>query len=622
MDHLKKLILSVLFLPVILTIDTFRSERGLGKKILIFLAVWVCFGSLWFNGYVNLYNATLSILYYSGITDKMINIPVRGTSMLPTIQDGSKVSLHNPKKFKVTRGDIVSFFNIETEGLHYIKRVIGLSNDQILLKNGQVYINNQPIEEPYIYNNAPTYGNTYLVECQTYSVPKGKVMVFGDNRIASTDSRVIGFIDLKDIDGVIKTGITFSYTDPKSTPPSTPTINSQILADLLNKKRKEKSVTPLRVQNILSSVASTRAKFISQNVNTWKENSALLPQQLTDAKYDYLLFQEIATFGGYNEEQLADHLLELQPYNYDFLSPSYYEMGIGTSTIINDQCQIPVIDIILGWPTKPDISQETIDSWQNEISNISKVITLLNKLQSVPSINQNETRNITNNFSQLLEQANKFKSIASENRWLIKSEIDEQKTYDEQIKASLQKLADYLRTNASNINEPEISQFVSDFKWSNSEFNSESNNAKLLFAQGKFNDLLTSSQKLLTLAKNNDEKAIGYYWQGLAYYSQGQISQAKTSELNAIQNNPQYAAAYSTLSAISFKEQNYNEGLNYAQKCNQYDPKYAWCHNNLAIAYYNLGDKNKGIEEMKIAVSLDSTSYTFNDNLKRMQAGP
>ncbi|MDO8609699.1 MAG: signal peptidase I [bacterium] len=621
MNNLKKFILSVLFLPIILTIETFKSSRELGKKIIYFFIVWFFIGTVWIIGYLNLFSATQTILFSLGITDKLINIPVRGTSMLPTIKDGSKVTLHSPKKFKVTRGDIVSFSNIETDNLHYIKRVVGLPNDTILLKNGQIYINGQPIEETYVFNNEPTYGNTFMVECQTYTVPKGKVAVFGDNRIASTDSRVVGYVDLNDIDGVIKTGITFTYTDPQTISQTIPKINLQLFVDKLNKKRKEKGVAPLQIQNILTTVATNRAQIIAKNVDNWKQNPNQLSQSLTDAKYDYLLFQEITTFGAYNEDQLTEHVMELQPYNLDFISSRYYEIGLGSSNINSYQCQIPVIEIILGWPTKPSVSQDVIDGWQLEINNLTKVISALNNLKTVQQIDISETQTHIQTFSNFLEQANKFKTIAVEGRWLTKTESDEEKSYGDQLKVSAQKLADFLRKNSSNIIDPNLTAFLANYKWGNLDFNKESNNAKLLFAQGKFQELITSSQKLLTLSTNNDEKSIAYYWMGLAYYSLNQFPEAKTNELNAIQNNPNYAAAYSTLAAISFKEQDYNQGLTYSLKCNELDPKYSWCHNNLAISYFNLGNKTKAIEEMKIAVSLDPTSYTFNDNLKRMQAG-
>ena len=76
-----------------------------------------------------------------------------------------------------------------------------MEDRKVLLKNGQVYINDQPVEEPYIYNDAPTYGNTYLVECQKYIIPKGKVMVFGDNRNDSYDSHFWGPLDIASIKG-------------------------------------------------------------------------------------------------------------------------------------------------------------------------------------------------------------------------------------------------------------------------------------------------------------------------------------------------------------------------------------------------------------------------------------
>ena len=614
-----KFIVSVPLLPLILTKDLFKSENTLIKKITLFFLTWVLIGSVWFQGYRNLYKATDYLLYSSGITDRLNNISVRGESMLPTVNNGEKISLHNPKKYQIARGDIISFSNLETSGLNYLKRVIGMSGDQLLLKNGQVYINNQPLKEDYVYHKDSTYGNTFLIDCQPYTIPKSKIAVFGDNRIASTDSRVIGFIDINDVDGVIKTNYKISYASPITGGQLQSVLSVEDFVESLNKKMAEKRITPLHINDKLSSLSQERAKKRALDVKKLTIQIDDLDRELKKANYDYLLAQEVITTGNYNAEQLAKHVLELQPYNLDFLSSSYWEIGVSTAVVSNNQCQIPVINIILGWPTKPNTSQAIIDSWQEETAKLGEIVNHLNELRTVSGIESSDTETIIKEVSTLLQEADRYKSLVLENRWLTEGEVKLKDEYDQKSKEVQKKVADYVRKYSQYITDPKLAKFFENYRWGNREFVDESNRAKDLFSKGKYTELSESANKLLALASESDEKAIGYYWQGLALFNLSRFTDAKASLLSSIQNNPNYAAPYVTLAAVSFQEQDYNQGLIYAQKCVELDDKYGWCHNNLAIAYINLGQKTKAIEEMKIAVSLDPTSYIFNDNLKRMQ---
>jgi signal peptidase I len=79
-----------------------------------------------------------------------------------------------------------------------IKRVIGVAGDTIELKDGQVLVNGQPIEEPYTYDNEPTepIGST-----TSWIVPTGDLFVMGDHRAVSVDSRSFGPIPVSSVVG-------------------------------------------------------------------------------------------------------------------------------------------------------------------------------------------------------------------------------------------------------------------------------------------------------------------------------------------------------------------------------------------------------------------------------------
>ena len=77
-------------------------------------------------------------------------IVVDGDSMMPTLKDGDRMIV-NKIGYKIgepDRFDIVVFH--APEGKDYIKRVIGLPGEYIEYKDDQLYINGEPIEEPYL----------------------------------------------------------------------------------------------------------------------------------------------------------------------------------------------------------------------------------------------------------------------------------------------------------------------------------------------------------------------------------------------------------------------------------------------------------------------------------------
>ncbi len=73
----------------------------------------------------------------------------------------------------------------------YIKRVIGLPGETIQVKNGEVFINDTKLDEPYL-NKSTDCGGSGGVNpglCKPYVIPDDSVVVMGDNRVNSQDSR-------------------------------------------------------------------------------------------------------------------------------------------------------------------------------------------------------------------------------------------------------------------------------------------------------------------------------------------------------------------------------------------------------------------------------------------------
>ena len=158
---------------------------------------------------------------------------VRQKSMFPTLKEGQRLILNRMvKTFKqdLQRGDIITFeapkkgvqsvgvkavydeepkgwFNrftyyvLEIDKISYIKRVIGIPGDKIVIENGKVFLNGEELEESYLQDGVETQTkNPYLAD---FTVPEGYIFAMGDNRSNSTDCREFGCVPIEKVESKV-----------------------------------------------------------------------------------------------------------------------------------------------------------------------------------------------------------------------------------------------------------------------------------------------------------------------------------------------------------------------------------------------------------------------------------
>ena len=125
------------------------------------------------------------------------------------------------------RGDIIVFLSKKNDGVHYVKRIIGLPGDIIQIHDGDIYINNNRIIRKYLRSDATKYvylevfpnGTSHIIyqyvndpdthpnSTVKYIIPSNRFFVMGDNRDNSLDSRFLlemGYINKNNILGKVQ----------------------------------------------------------------------------------------------------------------------------------------------------------------------------------------------------------------------------------------------------------------------------------------------------------------------------------------------------------------------------------------------------------------------------------
>lgn len=163
---------------------------------------------------------------------------VRQVSMKPTMQQSDRLILDRwsiTTKKEIKRGEIITFeapsitnsaisklsrenpvatydnqptgvfskfiyYVLESTKTSYIKRVIGVAGDHILIQDGKVYLNGELLQEDYLSSDVRTERTGLIYDIV---VPEGYVFAMGDNRTESMDCRAFGCIPLSKVESKV-----------------------------------------------------------------------------------------------------------------------------------------------------------------------------------------------------------------------------------------------------------------------------------------------------------------------------------------------------------------------------------------------------------------------------------
>lgn len=136
-----------------------------------------------------------------------VSYTVDGESMDPTLADGDRVIVNKfIEHFNDNELDDLIVFNSEA-GPAYVKRVIGREGDTVEMRDKQVYVNDEAIDQSYIAHTDDTYMDNFTLEdlgVEDGEIPENHLLVLGDNRPVSRDSRDFGLIEEDDVIGKVQ----------------------------------------------------------------------------------------------------------------------------------------------------------------------------------------------------------------------------------------------------------------------------------------------------------------------------------------------------------------------------------------------------------------------------------
>lgn len=381
-----------------------------GAKVLSAIFSLTVLLPMWIAGYVSVSLASYFAAQYLGFV--RVEIPVMGASMAPTFDEAGLVAVRHyphiskyawiPKELNLSRfepelrrSDIVVFRNAQT--LHafaeqqqndpsrsgFVKRVIGAPGDRVSIRDGFVYVNGEMILEPYILKARSTFGGEAIHDCQEVVVPDGKYVVMGDNRKVSMDSRHIGLIDKKEIQFYLpfeeqKREYAKRWRDASADARSSlkSEINVQAYLRLLNERRKQRGVKPLKYQEKLSRSAELRAKKMLESNDLSFEatrSGYTIEDAFREVGYSNIVYGEFPVLGYYDAEELIESFFEYKDSRDFLLNKEYQEIGLSTFVGELNGCPVQIVVQHVAGYIPPTYSNREVSEWKMLIEKLNEI---------------------------------------------------------------------------------------------------------------------------------------------------------------------------------------------------------------------------------------------------------
>jgi signal peptidase I len=467
-------LLNALFYPGVFLLQALHHGRhGVGSVIaaligfVIALLSWSTFAAITLFA-VEITGARLGAQF--GLLPQPIEIAGTG-SMYPTFPKGtaatdlgreqqdvaaplmyhypSGITLFGHQYFVYTlkRGDIVSFSNATTNALiqqegadlsrttGFVKRVIAMPGDTLQIRDGFVILNGKTLAEPYTAEPRSTFGGEFIPDCANITVPPGKLVVMGDNRKGSSDSRnALGFINITDIDSVLpferQTPFEALWHDPShdTAQANKPELDPQQYLKLLNAIRIQHGVPALKYDARLEQSARARAnvmlKYDDLSFEATKSGYTAA-RAMADAGYQNIVWGEAPTLGYYTAQELVENYSQSPSWQKFLLDKTYQDTGIAAVVGNLNGCPVQLVVQHVAGYVPPNYSQSDIQSWQNLQANLQKALPSWENARNFGdqyTQHKNDYERIITIIQQRLNTANSVVATMQANQWLTNSE--------------------------------------------------------------------------------------------------------------------------------------------------------------------------------------------------------